>query len=113
MLHPICSSGSPPVHTTNRSPSAAAGHRVSTASHQIGGSSKCAAIGARAHEVRVAELAHRALTVAFAPGPQVAPRESEKHRGPPCVGAFALDRVEDFLDCVRHARRQAGVSVSC
>jgi hypothetical protein len=59
-----------------------------------------AARSIRADEVGVAELADRAVPVAFVPGPQVATGEPAEHRRTPSVSALALQRVEDLLDSV-------------
>src|SRR6185312_13171367 len=74
-------------------------------------------------EIGVAEVAHRARAIDFAPRPQVAARETAEHGRASGVEAFALQRVEDFLDGV-HAgnrilnplfcqRRGPAVAVSC
>ncbi len=63
-----------------------------------------------ADEIRVAELARGARAVLFVPRPQIAAGEAAEHRRPPGVHAFALQRVEDFLDLV-HVRLLQGLAV--
>src|SRR5690606_31928738 len=52
----------------------------------------------RADEIRVAKGADGAGAVLLAAGPQIAPGEAAENRGPARIRAFALQRVEDFLD---------------
>ncbi|MNT29749.1 hypothetical protein D3C72_1655060 [compost metagenome] len=71
---------------------------------QFPGGTVLAAAGAiGADEIRVAELAYRAGAVLFPAAPQVAAGKAAEHRGAAGVGAFALQRIEDFLDGVSHA----------
>jgi len=55
-----------------------------------------------ADKLGVAEAAHGIRPVRFARRPQVAAGEAQEHGRPIAVGAFALQRVEHFLDCVAH-----------
>ena len=60
----------------------------------------------RADEIRVAETADRGRPVLFATRPQVAAGKATEYRWPPGMRAFALKRVENFLDAV-HQRGSA------
>src|SRR5436190_1427663 len=64
-------------------------------------------------EVRVAEGAHGAMAIVLAARPQVAPAEAAEHRGSAAVKAFALKRVEDFLDDVGHPKASGANEGSC
>ena len=57
----------------------------------------------RAHKIRVAKFADRSLAITLQPAPQIATRKAAKHGGSTRVRAFALQRVEDFLDGIRHS----------
>src|SRR5258706_9954562 len=63
-----------------------------------------------ADEIRVADPPHGARAILFVPGPQIASGEAAEHRGTPGIHAFALQRVEDFLDLV-HVRLLQGLAV--
>src|SRR6185312_1607536 len=56
-----------------------------------------------ADEIGVAEAAYRVGAVRLAAAPQVAAGEAAEHRRAAGVGPFALQRVDDLLDCVAHA----------
>lgn len=58
------------------------------------------AIGA--DEIGVAKLADGVRAIFLAPRPQIAARETAEHGRTPGIGAFALQRVENFLYRVRH-----------
>src|SRR5207302_9623631 len=64
----------------------------------------------RADEVRVAEAAPRRGAIFLAPGPQIAARESQQHRGAPDVGPLALERVVDLLHGVGVAHPETPVA---
>ena len=65
---------------------------------------EAAAIGADADEVRVAELTDGALSIRLAPRPEIAAAEATEDGGATGVPSLTLQRVEDLLDRVRHAR---------
>ncbi|ABA49515.1 hypothetical protein BURPS1710b_0356 [Burkholderia pseudomallei 1710b] len=62
-----------------------------------------AVLAVGADEVGIAEAAHRAVAVRFAPRPEVAAGEPAEHGRTAGVRALALQRIENFLDRVRHA----------
>jgi len=63
-----------------------------------------AAFAIGADEIGIAELAHGARAVGFAPGPEVAAGKPAKHGRPPSMGALALQGVEDLFDAVSHGK---------
>src|SRR5436190_2621410 len=75
---------------------------------------EAATVGADAEEVRVAELTDGVVPVGLAARPEVATAEAAEHGGTAGVLSFALQRVEDLLDGVRHValRRPARRSAS-
>src|SRR5207253_1737171 len=68
------------------------------------GGIETSAVRGDAHEIGVAEAADRAIAIGLVPRPEIAARKSAEHRRAPRVGAFALQREEDFLDGVHAAR---------
>jgi len=51
-----------------------------------------------ADKISVAEIAGRFRAILFAARPEIAPCEAAEYRRPTSLGAFALQRVVDFLD---------------
>src|SRR6266511_1748243 len=56
----------------------------------------------RTDKISVAEATGGAGAVRFPAGPEVAPREAQKHRRPTRLRALALQRVVQLLDAVAH-----------
>ena len=63
---------------------------------------EAAAVGTHADEIGVTELTDGAMTIGFAPRPQVAAREPAEDGGTSGVLPFTLQRVENFPHDVRH-----------
>ena len=59
-------------------------------------------VGTNSNKIGIAELADCARPVLFAAAPKVASTEATEHRRLAGVGSLSLQRVEDFLDGVRH-----------
>ena len=55
-----------------------------------------------ADKIGIAELAGRGGAVLLAAAPEIAARETAKHRRPPGMGAFALQGQKDLFDRVTH-----------
>src|SRR5262249_29824702 len=59
----------------------------------------------RSDKVGVAEPAYRLRAIALESAPQIATRETKEHRRAARARAFALQRVIDLLDRIRHGAR--------
>ena len=77
----------------------------------MGGNGLCQCVGrgvfaagraVGAHKVGIAKAADCACAVFFTATPQVAADKAAEHSGVARVGAFSLERVEDFFDAVGH-----------
>src|SRR6476646_1204470 len=85
-------------HHERRRAAIAAPRVAAGAGKRTGIGELAATIAIGANKIGVAEIADGASAVGLAAGPQVAAGETAEHGGPPRLGAFALQRVEDFLD---------------
>jgi hypothetical protein len=70
-----------------------------------------AVLAIRADEIRVAKLADCVRAIFLATRPEIAAGEAAEHSRTAGVCAFALQRVENFLYCIRHD--QTGSVVTC
>ena len=62
---------------------------------------------------RIAEFAYGLRSVDLTPGPKVAARKTTKYCRAPGIGAFTLQRVEDFFDRIRHVFPPTGGRTNC
>ncbi|MGF6730749.1 hypothetical protein OKW50_002830 [Paraburkholderia youngii] len=91
------------MHTTKRSPSALRPLRRDHRDEFVRCAVLAAVLSVGADEVGVAETADGFRAILFAARPQIAACKTAEHGRPPGIRALALQRVEDFLDRVRHA----------
>src|SRR5579859_6612336 len=77
---------------------------INRTSKLVGRSKVSAAQTVGADEVGIAEAAYRVCTVLLTPRPEIAAGEATEHRRHTSVRSFALQGIEDFLDCVSHGR---------
>ena len=98
-----CKSGSPPVHTTERRVRTPLdGHAEATARASVRVNRTRTPRTVRSDEVCIAEATDAAVACRLHDQTRDCSRQTTEHRWPAGVSTFALKRVEQFLDSVRH-----------